>query len=103
MNKQVAIVAHIRSGKREQLALMLADGPPFALGTHGFTRHHVFLGDETVVFIFEGTAALEHVHDLGQTLSLKDLARMGLLIHEPQVLTKSFEWLATDASPAPES
>jgi hypothetical protein len=101
MSTQIAITAQIRPGKREQLARKLAEGPPFDLASHGFTRHQAFLGDQTVVFVFEGIGALERVNDLSRALPMTELARMGLLVQTPQVLTDSFEWQAAGGSTAP--
>jgi hypothetical protein len=98
MSTRVAIAARIRPGKREQLARRLAEGPPFDLADRGFTRHQAFLGDQTVVFVFEGIGALERVNDLSRGLPITELARMGLLIQTPQVLPDSFEWQASAGS-----
>jgi hypothetical protein len=98
MSNQVVIAAEIRPGKRDQLAHKLAQGPPFNLADHDFTRHQAFLGDRTVVFVFEGDGALQHVRDLAQALPMTELARMGMLIHPPQMLTDSFDWLAGEGT-----
>src|SRR5262245_22604458 len=97
MNEQFAVVATIRPGKHDQLARLLAQGPPFEVAAHGFTSHHAFSGERTVVFVFEGTSALERVQELRRRLPMTELARMGLLVHDPELLTDRLSWeAATD-------
>jgi hypothetical protein len=95
MNEQVVVVASIRPGKRDGLEKLLAAGPPFDLATSGFTNHHAFLGDRTVVFVFEGAAAREHVQDLSKRLPMAELARMGMLAHDPELLTEQLSWTSS--------
>jgi hypothetical protein len=93
---QIAITAQIRPGKREELARVLAAGPPFDLAAQGFTRHQALLGERTIVFVFEGSRALGHVRDLSRSLPMRELTRMGMLIQSPQMLTESFEWMPVE-------
>ena len=88
MNEQVVVVASIQPGKRDELEKLLAAGPPFNLAASGFTRHSAFLGERTVVFVFEGAAAREHLQDLSKRLPMAELARMGWLVHHPELLTE---------------
>jgi len=98
MDDQVVVVGTIRPGKREELEKLLAAGPPFDLATSGFTNHYAFIGERTVVFVFEGAAAREHLRDLTKRLPMKELARMGTLVHHPELLTERVSWTsATNA------
>jgi hypothetical protein len=92
MDDQVVVVGTIRPGKREELEGLLAAGPPFDLATSGFTNHYAFVGERTVVLVFEGAQAREHVRDLTKRLPMKDLARMGMLVHHPELLTERVSW-----------
>ena len=49
---RVDLVVPLRSGCRERARELVADGPPFDLS--GFAEHRVYLGDDDVVFSFEG-------------------------------------------------
>jgi hypothetical protein len=99
MDDQVVVVGTIRPGKRAELEHMLAAGPPFDLATSGFTNHYAFVGDRTVVFVFEGAEAHQHLRDLTTRLPMKELARLGLLIHHPELLTERVSWTpATNAA-----
>jgi hypothetical protein len=92
MDEQVVVVGTIRPGKREELEKLLAAGPPFDLAKSGFTNHYAFLGERTVVFVFEGAGAREHLHDLTKRLPMKELARLGMLVHHPELLTERVSW-----------
>jgi hypothetical protein len=101
MNDQVVVVGLIRPGKRDELEKVLAAGPPFDLAESGFTNHYAFLGDRTVVFVFEGAEAHEHLQDLSKRLPMRELARMGMLVHHPELLTERMSWApATDGAGA---
>ncbi len=92
MSEQVVVVGSIRPGKRDQLEQLLAAGPPFDLTESGFTSHYAFVGERTVVFVFEGDEAHEHVRDLSKRLPMAELARMGMLVHHPELLTERVSW-----------
>src|SRR6478736_1285414 len=100
MNEQIAVVATIRPGKREQLTKLLAQGPPFDLAASGFTDHHAFVGEKTVVLVFEGPSALQHVQSLRRRLPMTELARMGLLVRDPELLTDRLTWEAATSGAA---
>lgn len=51
----VVVRVPIRGGRRERVCELVRDGPPFdPAAVAGLERHHVFVGDHDVVFIFEG-------------------------------------------------
>jgi hypothetical protein len=93
MDDQVVVVGTIRPGKRDELEKLLAAGPPFDLATSGFTNHYAFVGDRTVVFVFEGGDAHQHLRDLTKRLPMKELARMGMLVHHPELITERVSWM----------
>ena len=76
MSHQIAVIADIRPGKREQLKAELAQGPPFDLADHGFTRHQAFLGEADVVLVFEGDRPLGDARKLAASLGLTHLTPM---------------------------
>lgn len=58
----LAVVVPLREGARAKARELLEQGPPFDLDKTRFERHHVFLTDSEVVFVFEApgqTATLE--------------------------------------------
>ena len=52
--QRLAVVARLRPGAVDEAARLIELGPPFDLGKSGMERHLVFLGADTVVFVFEG-------------------------------------------------
>jgi hypothetical protein len=64
LNERVAVVATLRPGSRERAAEIIARGAPYGLKLAGFQRHSVFLADEAVVFVFEGSEIEGLVRDL---------------------------------------
>jgi hypothetical protein len=64
VSERVAVVAKLLPGSRERATEILAMGAPYELGETGFRRHSVFLGAETVVFVFEGSGIEGLVRDL---------------------------------------
>lgn len=92
MTHRVAVIADIRPGKRDQLAQLLAGGPPFDLASHGFTDHEAFLGDRDVVFVFEGERTVESVRSLAGSLPISTLGQMGRLVSSPRLLPEGFAW-----------
>jgi hypothetical protein len=91
---------HGRSGRRRgddsprdaRGAREAAASPPFDLAKSGFTNHYAFVGERTVVFVFEGAEAREHLQDLTKRLPMKELARMGMPVHDPELLTERLSW-----------
>jgi len=53
MNR-IALVARLKAGTEDRATALLAQGPPFDPGKHGFERHAVYLSAGEVVFVFEG-------------------------------------------------
>jgi hypothetical protein len=64
VTERVAVVAKLLPGSRERATQILAEGAPYELGETGFRRHSVFLGAETVIFVFEGSGIEGLVRDL---------------------------------------
>jgi hypothetical protein len=64
VRQRVAVVANLLPGSRERAAQIVAEGPPYELGEAGFQQHSVFLAEEAVVFVFEGSGIEGLVRDL---------------------------------------
>jgi hypothetical protein len=50
----VAVVVPIRRGTAESARRLVEEGPPFEVERLGLERHHVFVSEREVVFLFEG-------------------------------------------------
>ena len=64
LTERLAVVAKLRPGSRERAVEILAKGAPYELGHAGFRRHSVFLAEEEVIFLFEGSGIEGLVRDL---------------------------------------
>jgi hypothetical protein len=73
--EHVNLVVPLRRGSGRRVRELVAAGPPFDPAAHGLLRHDVFLGDQDVVFVFEGPDVRRN---LEQTLSEPTLWRAGL-------------------------
>jgi hypothetical protein len=93
MTDKVAVVAHIRPGRRAALAELLEKGPPFDLTAEGFEHHAVYMGDEDVVFLFTGPSAITQIERMAGSRALfSHVLKMTGLVTGPRLLTSTFEW-----------
>ena len=93
MSTRIAVAAKIRSGKRDKLEQLLKGDPPFDLIGAGFERHFVYLGDEDVLFVFEGVSPVTAVKKLAAEKSLMGhVVRMASVVSGPHLLTEVYAW-----------
>ena len=65
----VALVVPLKRGSTELARSLVREGPPFDPGAR-FQRHHVFVGEREVVFVFEGEDVKQAVRELARTPSV---------------------------------
>jgi hypothetical protein len=96
-SERVAVVAKLLPGSRERAAEILAKGAPYGLALAGFRRHSVFLGEETVVFVFEGPRIQGLVRDLvnDPTRSAAFSIWAPLVEGTPMLAREEFYWEAS--------
>ena len=94
---RLAVIARLRPGSRERAIEIVAKGAPYELGEAGFRRHSVFLAEEDVIFLFEGSGIEELVRGL-----VDDPARSAafsawgpLLDGTPALAREEFYWEAS--------
>jgi hypothetical protein len=94
--ERVAVVGRLRAGSHARATQIVAKGAPYELGETGFRRHSVFLGADTVVFVFEGPGIEGLVREL-----VNDPARSAafsvwgpLLEGTPALAREEFYWEA---------
>jgi hypothetical protein len=73
--ERVDVVVPLTRGSGQRVRELVLAGPPFDPGSHGLRRHDVFLGDQDVVFVFEGPQVRQ---SLERTLAEPSLWRAGL-------------------------
>jgi hypothetical protein len=93
-SSRFVVVVPLRDGKREEARRILGGGPPFDPETTTLERHHVFLTDREVVFIFEGPHAKETVQELASEPAMWKLAASwhGVLAGRPRLAEDVFDW-----------
>ncbi len=62
--EHVAVILPLRKGALERARALIAQGPPFDPAQAGLERHHVFLGEREVIFVFDGANVRETVQRL---------------------------------------
>jgi hypothetical protein len=96
MPERLAVVAKLRPGSREEASQILAEGAPYELAEAGFRRHSVFIAEEAVVFVFEGSSIEELVRDLvnNPTSSAAFSVWAPFLEGTPSLAREEFYWEA---------
>jgi len=92
--KRLAVLAKLRPGTDADARRLLEAGPPFSPSRAGLTCHDVYVGQETVVFTFEGPDVERSVAQL-----VNDRARSGAfsawaaLLEEPPIMARpAYHW-----------
>jgi hypothetical protein len=97
---RIGVIAQLVPGGRERAKELLAAGPPYDLAEAGFTEHSIFLGGDSVVFLFEGPDVEQHVSalaaDPGASSALSNWAP--ILAGTPQMAHEVFVWKENEAS-----
>jgi hypothetical protein len=92
--ERAAITVRLKEGMEAQARELIAAGPPFDPTLAGFAQHAVYIGNDIVVFVFEGD-------DVGRRLSelLNDRlnsASFGawapLLAEQPRLAHEAYHW-----------
>jgi hypothetical protein len=91
--QRVAVIGTLRPESAGRAAELLSKGPPFDPRAVGFERHTVFLGEEEVVFVFEG-GSLEPLAELltGDRGAAVVGAWESVLDGMPRVAREVFSW-----------
>lgn len=92
--RRIAIVLPLRDGTAERARELVSGGPPFDLHDTGLERHHVFVTDREVVFLFEGAGAREKLDRVVRSAHvLRAAARWReCLAGPPRIAEESFAW-----------
>jgi hypothetical protein len=94
---RVAVVVPIKRGTAEAARQLVEEGPPFEIEHLGLERHHVFLSEREVVFVFDGESATTAVNTL---LRSPDVLRAAvrwrrILAGRPRLAEERFDWART--------
>jgi hypothetical protein len=94
---RVAVVVPIKRGTAEAARQLVEEGPPFEIEHLGLERHHVFLSEREVVFVFDGESATTAVNTLVRS---PDVLRAAvrwrrILAGRPRLAEERFDWART--------
>jgi hypothetical protein len=91
----VVVQVPIRSGRRERVCELVRDGPPFDPATvPELVRHHVFVGDNDVVFMFEGHDVKHAIERLlrSPTVWMAAAAWKDCIAGRPTLIDPHYSW-----------
>jgi hypothetical protein len=96
---RVAVVVPIKREARERARRLVADGPPFDPRGLRLERHHVFVSDREVVFVFEGDAVQDAVERLARSPAVWKAAAgwRDCLAGRPRVAVEEYGWVGGSA------
>lgn len=85
---QIELLVPLKPGCRERARRLIGDGPPFDPAELGLRSHSVLLGDDHVIFVFEGAQVRRTLeHTLAQpSLWRAGLAWRGCIAGRPRIL-----------------
>jgi hypothetical protein len=96
---RIAFSARFDPKEREHLQKRFAEGPPFDPEQAGFDRHAVYLGDQDVVFLFEGEDPLPAVRKLAADRHLlHEAVKMAGAVKAPRMLEEIYSWQRGEAT-----
>lgn len=93
----VAVVAPIHEGTADVARRLVAEGPPLDVQELDLERHHVFVGEREVVFIFEGNDTAKAVDALSRSPGVLQAAARWrrILGGPPRLAEEHFFWTNT--------
>jgi hypothetical protein len=94
----VVVVAPLKDGARETARLLIEDGPPFEPKETSLERHHVYLTDREVVFVFVGPNARAAVEGIAGDPGVWRAATAWreCLAGRPRIADEAFAWTRGD-------
>lgn len=93
---RVVVVVPLRRGAAERARELVRAGPPFDPETLGVERHHVFVTEREVVFLFEGADARAALRQLALRPGVMRAAAgwAALLAGSPLVVDEAYSWIS---------
>lgn|SRR5512133_3904892 len=92
--ERLVVTLKLREGTHERAAELVAEGPPFDPADLGLARHAVYLGDDLVIFTFEGEGVEQRVRSVSNdpVRSTSFAAWMPLLDNRPALAHEVYYW-----------
>ncbi len=92
--QRTAVVAKLKPGSAEKARELIVSGPPFDPDALGFERHHVYISEDTAVFVFEGANVNALIKTLAETGGAQEAfaAWEQLLQGLPELAREAYFW-----------
>jgi hypothetical protein len=96
--ERLVVTLKLRKGRQEQAAKLIAAGPPFDPADLAIARHAVYLGDDLVIFAFEGDDVEQRVRMVidDPVRSASFTSWVPLLAGRPALAHEVYYWEADD-------
>lgn len=98
--QRVAVIANLKPDMADRARELVSSGPPFDPDELGFERHHVYVSEAQVVFVFEGArvdALVRRLAEAGGGAHDAFAAWEPLIKGLPELAEQAYYW----ARPAP--
>jgi hypothetical protein len=94
--KRLVVTLKLREGTEKRAAELIAEGPPFDPSDLALSRHAVYLGDDLVIFAFEGEEVEQRVRSVinDPVRSASFAAWMPILGDRPALAHEVYYWEA---------
>ncbi|MGH2995950.1 MAG: hypothetical protein ACRDON_07620 [Gaiellaceae bacterium] len=94
---RLVVIVPLKAGMRERADGLLKDGPPFDLEKTQFDRHHVFVTDREVVFVFESDGSSPTLHLPGEDPGVWRAAKAWrqVMAERPRIASTAYSWVRT--------
>lgn len=91
---RLVVIVPLKEGKTARVRELLEEGPPFDLEATAFDRHHVYVTDREVVFVFEGKGPSQTLDLNGEDAQIWRAAQawQECLSERPRVAHTAFSW-----------
>jgi hypothetical protein len=98
--ERLVVTLKLRKGTQERASKLIAAGPPFDPADLGLARHAVYLGDDLVIFAFEGEDVEQRVRVVidDPVRSASFTSWVPLLAGPPALAHEIYYWDADDES-----
>jgi hypothetical protein len=91
---RVAVAVPIKPERRERVRQLIEAGPPFDGDELGLERHHVFVTEGEVIFVFEGQDVRNAVRQLARDARFwKAAAWRDCIAGRPRIADEAYSWV----------
>lgn len=92
---RVAVAVPIKAGTRERVRELVEAGPPFDGDELGLERHHVFVTEREVIFVFEGEDVRNAVRRLARDARFWKAAAAwrDCIAGRPRIADEAYSWV----------